>query len=192
MDHAARKCLNDRQALGRQAESPLLQLQGVSSLFKRGFCGFLDVFLGDAVSYLLSFSSSGPKWTDSSGLVWWSTKHLSQSWLCEKSWIEGHRHVERQQLGLQQWTGGPSADCSDVECTVGMLAPPPQTPGITAEHTWVANNTRFRLEFIRLVLIRQDRNCTFFDNAAGVFNYYEFLSMHSFQKCAVSAFPGFV
>lgn len=74
--------------------------------------------------------STGPKRTDSSGLVWRPTKHLSQGRLCESSRFAGHRHVERQHLRLQRWTGGPAADRSDVECTLRMLAwirltPPP-------------------------------------------------------------------
>lgn len=90
------------------------------------------------LSYLpLSFSHSGPKWTDSSGLVWWPAKHLSQSCLCEKSWFEGHWHVERQHLELQRWTGGPAADRSNVECTVRMLVSSPcrHVGCITTEHT---------------------------------------------------------
>lgn len=85
----------------------------------------------------LSFSHSGPKWTDSSGLVWWPAKHLSQSCLREKGWFEGHRHVERQHLELQRWTGGPAADRSNVECAARMLVSSPcrHAGCMTTEHT---------------------------------------------------------
>lgn len=94
-------------------------------------CVMMDLPSFPTKSIICCPPPTGPKRTGSSGLVWRPTKHLSQGRLRESSGFAGHRHVERQHLGLQRWTGGPAADCSDVECTLRMLAwtrlTPPQT-----------------------------------------------------------------
>lgn len=149
LDNEAGQKLNIRKAVGPQAASSLLQLRGVILiLYFKSYLYFnvtsqtnksarnsLKIFLLIIFrvcfycrlclchcSFLLLFLSSGQGRTDSPGLVRRPGESLSQGGLGEIERFEGHWHVERQHLGLQRWSSRQAADCTDVECTLRMLA----------------------------------------------------------------------